>query len=48
MTASEVITLAASLFLLLSSPIRSFASDTFSATDARKRRFEAVLISGLL
>jgi len=38
MTASKVATSAASLFFLLSSPINSFAADTFSATDAQQVR----------
>jgi SnoaL-like domain len=38
MTASKITTLVASLFLLLSSPIKSFAADTFSAADAQQVR----------
>ncbi len=38
MTASKLTTLAASVFLLFSSPIKSFAADTFSATDAQQVR----------
>lgn len=38
MTTSKVMTLVVSLLLLLSSPIQSFAADTFSATDAQQVR----------
>jgi len=38
MIASKVATLAASMFLLLSYPVQSFAADTFSATDAQQVR----------